>query len=174
MIPDVFSKIRKDILEELGLDGFKIGRRRLLLVTGSNATGKSFVRRLFEAFCPTRFKIHTYTMSFEHRSKSSMSDNPLIGLLYGAEFCRATSANTVSALRNMLRSSAKSEKRHLVIIDEPEIGLSEETELAVGSILAREFGPGTWPENRVGAVVIEVERLRKPRSQRCERVANTE
>jgi len=159
MLPDVIgsSSLRPEFREELGISHFKMGRScRLLIVTGENAGGKSFIRRVFQAFLADRRPpIVSYTFCMEARSRSAEDANLLLGMAYGPEARYATSVNTMRAIRSILDTSEKAsnDRRHVIILDEPEIGLSEESELAIGKMVAERLS-GDWPHKRAGVVVM--------------------
>jgi hypothetical protein len=155
MIPNVFLNLKPKFREELGVSHFRMGKNcRVLIITGENAGGKSFIRRIFQAFLGNRRKpISSYSFSMEARSRSASDGNIFLTLAYGDEGYAATSANTVRSIRTILDTSDKGEKMHIIIIDEPEIGLSEETELAVGRMISERLSD-EWPDNRVGVVVM--------------------
>lgn len=155
MLPNVFGELRPEFLRELGVSHFKMGRDcRVLVVTGENAAGKSFLRRVFKVFLAKRKRsITSYTFSMEARSRSNQDFNVLMSMAYGDENIWATSANTVHAIKSILNTSDSSEYKHALIIDEPEIGLSEETELAIGQLMASRLS-ADWPKLRAGVVVM--------------------
>src|ERR1035437_9764195 len=157
MLPNVFTMLRPEFRRELGVEHFKMGRDcRVLVITGENAAGKSFIRRVFQVFLKDQKRpIGNYSFSMQARSRSNNDFNIMMAMAYGDESWLATSVNTVHAIRNILNSSDRdTEKhRHVVIIDEPEIGLSEETEMGLGRMMADRLS-GDWQRNRAGVVVM--------------------
>lgn len=110
---------------------------KLIVVLGDNASGKSFWRRLAQAMCATCTpKIEPMRVSMEDRSADSRLYGPARALIYGTEEWESTgqiSASTVLAGFNTARNRMG---RHVLILDEPDLGCSEGVALGIGREIA--------------------------------------
>ena len=111
------------------------GHSRLCVITGPNASGKSLVRKILAA----RYRqmgteyIHT---SQEKRSSSSGIQRVFI---YGDEAEDSTGFNSVKMVLTAIQTGQGREKPFGLMLDEPEIGCSEETAAALGIRVARDL-----------------------------------
>lgn len=101
------------------------GNTKLIVVTGENATGKSFLRRIFTLGLHEA-GIDYLALSMQKRT-TSLGDcsNTFI---YGDESCNATGDCTASSVLGAMRTSLAREedgKRHAILWDEPDVGLSD-------------------------------------------------
>ena len=105
------------------------------MITGPNASGKSLIRKILAA----RYRetgteyIHT---SQEKRSSSSGIQRVFI---YGSEEDDSTGYNSVKTVLTAIRTGQGRGKPFGLMLDEPEIGCSEETAAALGLRLARDL-----------------------------------
>jgi len=110
---------------------------RLVLVLGTNASGKSFWRRLAQAVCSlTTPKIEVIRTSMEDRSPQSQLLPVARALIYGSEEWESTggiSAHTTHAGLNTCMNRSSS---NIFILDEPDLGCGEEVALGIGQELA--------------------------------------
>jgi hypothetical protein len=124
---------------------------RLVLAVGENASGKSFYRRVIQSWCQHRSKegIECIDLSMERRSVSGFSRAFIYG---GDESHDSTGRLTVSSILGAIRTSQGREKPHILIWDEPDLGLSETGSLGA-ALEIREF-MGAPPKHLVMAVVV--------------------
>lgn len=127
------------------------GEGSLVVVTGENAGGKSFFRRV--ASSVTRAEennMEVIPISMEGRRQVAYN----IGLtfVYGDEEHDATGVNSIRTVLTGIKTCEGREKPHVVIWDEPDIGLSEGNAASVGARLA-EFAK-SCPEHTKAAIVI--------------------
>lgn len=122
----------------------------LTIVTGNNASGKSFVRKILQSMCAMRDagKIECIHLSQQGRCTSGI---PRM-FIYGSEDDESTGANTIQSITGAFSTSNKRDSEHFLIFDEPEIGLSDEYAGGMG-IRIREFIEEK-PDLLFGAVVI--------------------
>lgn len=134
---------------------------RLTILTGSNGNGKSFIRKLMnskmgEKF-PDRDARHLVTeISMQKRTDVN---NPLMGSGFGFTFFDnpqyPTSLSTYNLIDKLLYSCVDSEKkrdRSYIIIDEPEIGMADESQLGIALFLKRRLSEIL--ENSLGIMII--------------------
>lgn len=126
---------------------------RILLVTGENAGGKSLVCRFIAQHvarmaADAETKVEFMRIGMELRSAPGIHR----AFIFGDEGIDSTGRNTVKSVLGALRTSAARETPHVVCLDEPDIGLSEGYQAAVGETLAR-YG-ADLPDTAVGLVVV--------------------
>lgn len=124
------------------------GSPRLLVVTGENASGKSlFVRML----CHLSAKHHgllPVSVSVRERTGSGMRQ----AFMFGDEQTQSTGATTVSAIRRALENNLDRPQGSLLVVDEPELGLSEGYAAALGAYIGQ--GLENLPDACRGVVVV--------------------
>lgn len=111
------------------------------LLTGRNAGGKSFIRKVLTSIIHNNYKKEckkalVLQASQELRTKSSPGFGALSSFAHDLEWL-ATSHNTICTLKQILK---KKNEAAYIIIDEPEIGLGEELQLGVCDWLNTELG----------------------------------
>lgn len=125
------------------------GKGKLVVVTGENAGGKSFYRRILTAVAHKN-KIESIPISMEGRRQVAYN----IGLtfVYGDEQVDATGVNSIRTVLTGISTCKGREKDHMIIWDEPDLGLSEGNAASVGRAIA-EFAADT-PKLTQAAIVI--------------------
>jgi predicted ATPase len=99
---------------------------RAVMISGANGSGKSLFRRLVQTICCTGKSLRCITLSQEGRVSNRLQ--------YGLEEIFPTGLNS---LRVMQQAFAQQDERRLVLVlDEPEIGMADETAAATGRRLA--------------------------------------
>lgn len=111
------------------------------LLTGRNAGGKSFIRKLLTSIIHNKYKLEgkkaaVLQASQELRTKSNPEFGAMSSFAHDLEWL-ATSDNTLNCLQQVIN---KKDKASYIIIDEPEIGLGEELLLGVCDWLNNELG----------------------------------
>jgi len=116
-------------------------RNKLLIVTGSNATGKTFFGRLISAYCKVKNgmdgKVECLRVGMEIRATEGFHR---AFILQGPESEESTGVNSVHMLEGVLRNAKMRKHDNIVVIDEPDIGLSEAYSIAMGEYIAEEIG----------------------------------
>lgn len=102
------------------------------LLTGRNAGGKSFIRKLLTSIIHNKYKLEgkkaaVLQASQELRTKSNPEFGAMSSFAHDLEWL-ATSDNTLNCLKQIIN---KKDKASYIIIDEPEIGLGEELLIGV-------------------------------------------
>ena len=108
---------------------------RLCVITGPNASGKSLVRKILAARYQQNHVEYIHT-SQEKRASSSGIQRVFI---YGDEAEDSTGFNSVKMVLTAIRTGQGREKPFGLMLDEPEIGCSEETAAAIGIRVARDL-----------------------------------
>jgi ABC-type uncharacterized transport system ATPase subunit len=111
-----------------------------ILLTGRNAGGKSFIRKLLTSIIHNKYKLEgkkalVLQASQELRTKSNPSYGALSSMAHDLEWL-ATSRNTLNCLEQVIKNK---DKAAYIIIDEPEIGLGKELLLGVCNWLNNEL-----------------------------------
>ena len=123
---DLF-KMNHEGLGFFGLDNKDFSKEKLIVITGSNASGKSLLRRIVSNN-GRKNNLLVADLSHERRTTQDITR----AFLYGDENSDSTGNITASSLIGLFRTSAKWNENHLLIIDEPEIGLGEEAQMGMG------------------------------------------
>ncbi len=105
----------------------------LVVVTGENAGGKSFFRRCVQSICQQQ-KTECMTISMEGRRQTSY--NIALVFVYGDEEYEATGINSIRTVLTGIKTCQGRDKAHVVVWDEPDIGLSEGNAASVGKAIA--------------------------------------
>lgn len=111
------------------------GHPRVCVITGPNGSGKSLLRKSIHNRYHER-KMHYIHLSQEGRCTSSGLQRVWV---YGSEEDESTGYNSVKMLLNMIRSGQQHDRPFGVMLDEPEIGCSEEVQAAIGQRLVRDL-----------------------------------
>lgn len=103
------------------------GKSDLLVITGENATGKSFIRRILSAAC-NKTEIEAIPVSMELRTAGGI----VSAFVFGSESYEATGDLSGKSVLGAISTSKAREKHHAIIWDEPDIGLSDNYAAGVG------------------------------------------
>lgn len=106
------------------------GKNPVVLVSGENGSGKSYIRKIVNHICDKN-NLPFLGLSMQARQLSSVGRV----MLYGDESCQATGLNSVRAVLHTLNVSRSLRHRHLdhvVFLDEPDCGLSDNAALGLG------------------------------------------
>jgi len=110
----------------------------LVVMTGPNACGKSFgCRYLAQTLAGLRKELEGVAKGefFHIGMRLRTSGNGIFGpksFVYGDESEDSTGAVSLKAVKGMLRNSRERTSRHVIALDEPEVGLADEYALALG------------------------------------------
>jgi len=149
MIPEltINNEIRKVVpLPEV------IGGTRVMLVTGANCSGKSLLRRIIHVRMQDK---DCRVWQFSHQLRAH---SPFGRVFLGNEDEESTGWITVKNILKVVRHVEEGlDKRHFFIWDEPEIGLSEESQLGLAQRLGTVFN--RQRKNLVGVVFLTHSRI---------------
>jgi hypothetical protein len=156
MLPDVRDYIKKKIVKALDLHkNPKMPDCKILVVTGQNAAGKSFLRRLwsvgFNKQTIDKKKVSVISISQEDRSASSLGHC----FVYGDESWEATGLITYNSVSGALYNIIENESwtgLYILVLDEPEIGMSQELQLSTVREILKKVEP--WSPKLLGIVVM--------------------
>lgn len=112
----------------------KGGKYPIVVMTGENATGKSFFRRLLQTSLKKYGNIECIHLSQESRTKGGCFN----AFLYGDENWESTGQITGRTVVTGVNTCNSRDTKHAIIWDEPDIGLSDEYSAGVG-VKIREF-----------------------------------
>ena len=121
----------------------------LVVVVGENAGGKSFFRRIASEIS-RKTKVEAIPISMEGRRQ--VSYNIALTFVYGSEDYDATGINSIKTVLTGIKTCQGRENPHVIIWDEPDIGLSEGNAASVGKAIA-DFTK-TPPEKTRASIVI--------------------
>lgn len=134
------------------------GVSNLVLVTGSNASGKSVFFRVLASLAKAEENATGITLSIRERTGSGLHEMASMrrAMMYGEEGEQSTGACSVHTAENGFgnaRRYAEEGKRVVLMLDEPEMGLSEDYTSAMGQWLAQQAKAMTH-KNELGLVVV--------------------
>lgn len=140
----------KDVYVAIPLDG------KVTVLTGSNNSGKSLIRNqmTFRIRDEVEGKRRIFQTSMELRSASQPSLGAFSSFAHDDSWL-STSFQTISSIRKVLALLDGEENPAYLVIDEPELGLGEETQLSVALLLNEELPK----HNFLGALIITHSRI---------------
>jgi hypothetical protein len=125
----------------------KGGKYPFILITGENACGKSFIRRLYQQ------SLKLNGIECIHLSQQGRSSGGIMRcMVYGSEDDESTGAITSHIVIAGIKNCIDRTNKHLILWDEPDIGLSDSYAAGVGKKI-REFIKDL-PELTFGVIVI--------------------
>ncbi len=127
----------------------RVDGSRLVVIVGENASGKSFLRKLFSGLS-RRDSIEFMGLSMQGRRQGAA--NPMIGFIYGDEEYNSTGQNSAGTVLIGIRTCRERSTPHRIFWDEPDIGLSDGWAAGMG-IAIRDFAL-TMPELTQAAFVV--------------------
>jgi type II secretory pathway predicted ATPase ExeA len=122
-----------DLMDAAPLDG------KITLLTGSNGSGKSLIRKQMVLKISTKLGLEgkdrncVASTSMELRTKSRPEFGGFSGIMRDTEWM-PTSNQTLRQIKGLLET-----KDRYLVIDEPEIGMGEETVIALVNFFNKEF-----------------------------------
>lgn len=108
------------------------GMGRLVLCLGDNCTGKSLLRKAIQQFC-RKNGIQTIHLSMQDRAGSGAQFGGLKSFVYGSEEDESTGVCSIGTILGMMRTSRGRSEPHMVILDEPDLGLSDRWARSLGN-----------------------------------------
>jgi hypothetical protein len=109
------------------------GHPKLAIVTGENASGKSFlVRALGQKMRDADSKLEILAVTMSLRSQGGMAR----AFLFGDEQRESTGRSSIKAVLAGMYACRERHHDHVLILDEPDIGLAESYAGALGAYLA--------------------------------------
>lgn len=136
--PDLLKDLKPELAKEFGIDGVSTAGAKLVLVTGPNASGKSLLRRYFSSAL-RKLGIECLHISQEGRATGGIER----AFIYGAEDYQATSEISARSVMGAFRTSKAREHSHAIILDEPEIGLSDESQTGMAQFILEQVSEDT-------------------------------
>lgn len=128
------------------------GQSRLLVLTGSNASGKSFAVRVMASWIADDEKrAEALQVSMRYRTMSGMHRAFMYGPFGDSE--DSTGSVSMVALKGGLRTAQGRVTPVWLMLDEPDTGLSEDYGYALGQYIARNVNEATNPQWK-GTVVV--------------------
>lgn len=115
---------------------FVPGEGNVVVITGENAGGKSFLRRILLQIAKMN-KVDPMHISMEGRRR--IGESPWLAMVYGDEETQATGVNSVGTVVQGMNTVKTRTDPHIVIWDEPDIGASDSTAASMGAALCKCF-----------------------------------
>lgn len=158
VVADVLERSSMWLHESLPFQAcLSVSSPRLVFMAGPNATGKSFLARIVQGFGRAYHNTSPIHVSMTERTGSGLADMASMrrAMMFGDESEHSTgttSAKTVGSAMYNAAQYAKEGKSSLLVLDEPEIGLSEGYAFALGELIARKTQE--LPPNACGVLVV--------------------
>jgi predicted ATPase len=152
MLPADLFDMRTAFVKELGLEAKFDTSASILVITGSNASGKSILRRILAGRLRTA-GIEPMFLSQQGRATGGIQR----AIIYGSEDDQSTGCISVQTFIAAVRTMRGRETAHAVIWDEPEIGMGEELQIGTADWFLRQMGD--WPEYLSGVVMLTHSRI---------------
>ncbi|AXQ68792.1 hypothetical protein HOU00_gp333 [Caulobacter phage CcrPW] len=112
------------------------GDERLLIIVGENASGKSLLFRVLAAWAKKDHKVTGITISIRERTDSSVPFRRMF--MFGEESEKSTGANSFQVIESGFKNAESGgHGQTLLMLDEPEIGLSDGYARALGEYLGQ-------------------------------------
>lgn len=106
------------------------GQSNVAVITGDNACGKSFVRKLIQCLC------HDKKIECIHLSQQGRATGGIVrAMVYGSEDDESTGYISSKCVQTSIKTSQSRTTPHCIFYDEPEIGLSDNNSAAMGLLL---------------------------------------
>jgi len=161
-----FSEKTTQAYKELQKAYRSINMDELTILTGSNGSGKSLIRKqipfLMANFLnldhPSKTQGMVLSTSMESRTASKPEFGALSSALHDTEWI-ATSQNTYSSIKSLFNLVRIDSKSKYLIIDEFEIGCGEETVLALTNYINENISQLRADGQIIGALIITHSRI---------------
>lgn len=113
------TEIETDVFGNMSI---KFNDSNLTVMYGENASGKSFISNVLQQYCRAQKDTHisVRALSVANRTRSSIEKS----MIFGDESEQSTGETSYSVTKLCLDSFKKDESKSIVILDEPDIGLS--------------------------------------------------
>jgi hypothetical protein len=153
MLLDTLGSVLADA-DYFGPDGpvpcaAELAHPRFAVVTGENASGKSFlVRTLAHRMREDRPRLEVMAVTMNMRSRGGMER----AFIWGDEGRDSTGRLSVKAVIGGLKTCRERDHDHVLILDEPDIGLAEGYAGALGEYVAAFVDE--MPERTLGLIVV--------------------
>lgn len=118
----------------------------VMLIGGVNASGKSIMASVVET-AAKKCGFGKRVVSMTNRTSSGFER----GMVFGDESDSSTGVNSVSAVLMGLRSCKQDDSPSVLVLDEPDIGLSEEYAGALGEYIAQQM---IEPDHQLKLIVV--------------------
>lgn len=149
----------QDTFQDLNVEGVTI-------LTGNNGSGKSLIRKqlpfafqnLYELDDISKTRGWILSTSMDARTSSNPEWGGLSSIMNDTSWI-ATSQNTFHSINSMLKAVETSDKCKYIVIDEYEIGCSEETIVALAEFINKKIQKLLEDKKIIGAMIITHSRL---------------
>ncbi len=132
-----------EIFQESGIIPTKLTmtNSNVLLVYGDNATGKSFLAKALSSFAISHMedqsvKLECIHLSMNKRTGGDFTSAITRSMMFGSEDERSTGQISAHIIKMAFKTAASRDSSNMIIIDEPDIGLSESYHAAIGEYIS--------------------------------------
>lgn len=134
MLEILQSVIEGNVFKEHFKCSLQVAHSKLCIVTGPNASGKSLLRKVLNSHYG-KHKMLLIHLSQAARSRSGIEKV----MMYGSEEDDSTGVISISVFLKAFKNIDMKAEPTGLLIDEPEIGCSEEVQMAMGSHIAKKI-----------------------------------
>lgn len=127
----------------------EINDSKLFAVTGENATGKSFFCKLLDSYSiKNKIVQEVIRVGMGKRTESGI----VKALMFGDENTHSTGGISFNTIKTGIRTSKGRKHNHILIFDEPDIGMSDSYAAAMGNYIA--VFANNIPEHCIGLGIV--------------------
>lgn len=154
MLPsNLCSEMKTKFAEELNIKQKVNTEASILVVTGANASGKSLLRRWFQVIFKKEYDTEVIHLSQQGRATEGLGRI----FVYGSEDDESTGTISANTFIGGVRTMRARKNKHVVIWDEPEIGMGEELQVGSAEWLCGQLAD--WPEHLQGVIIMTHSRV---------------
>lgn len=123
----------------------EINDSKFIVLTGDNATGKSYFSKMLSSWMTRHENTSPILLSMINRTGSGVNGSALTKtFIYGDQSEQSTGETSVSVVRKAFgnitkRHEEKDTKQSIIVLDEPDMGLSEGYQYALGQYIAQQY-----------------------------------
>lgn len=118
---------------------------KFIILTGDNATGKSYFSKMLSSWMAKHENTSPILLSMINRTSSGVNSSAITrAFIYGDQSEQSTGETSVNVVRKAFssiskRDEDKEQKQSIIVLDEPDMGLSEGYQYALGQYIAQEY-----------------------------------
>lgn len=130
------------------------GEKKLLLVIGNNAEGKSLITSQMLSYAHKNSNINGYNIGMQTRTRGGIESS----FVYANENMCSTGFSTVlsvtGGIRNCISNSKDNHHQMMLVLDEPTLGLSDRYERPMGEYIANTIKENKELDNFKGIILV--------------------
>ncbi len=153
---DLVENMIPELSEELQINNDFKTDAPILVVTGPNAAGKSLFRKYVQMLIKNDYDEINECIHLSQQGRATAGFQR--AFIYGSEDDESTGAISCHTFETAISTSLGREKGHILIWDEPEIGMGEELQMGAARWLRNKLEEN-WPTHLQGVILMSHSRL---------------